>query len=156
MRSLDSRLEPSPGFAKRPIPDFRAIHGSRAIRCCNRCITTEPSTTCWPICKSGWRLSGLNTGKQVPGHNVARRHGSTMRVLITGGTGFIGQSLSPRLAVAGHEVVILTRQTAPRLPAGAKSFVTRLDDVAADTFQAVINLAGAPTDTRWTEKRKRV
>ncbi|MGH8262091.1 MAG: TIGR01777 family oxidoreductase [Steroidobacterales bacterium] len=78
-----------------------------------------------------------------------------MRILVTGGTGFIGQSLCPRLAAAGHEVVILTRQAAPRLPAGAKAFVTRLDDFAAETFQAVINLAGAPTDTRWTEKRKR-
>jgi uncharacterized protein (TIGR01777 family) len=79
-----------------------------------------------------------------------------MRILITGGTGFIGQALCPRLAAAGHEVVILTRQTTPRLPSGAATFVNRLDEVAAESFQAVINLAGAATDSRWTEKRKRL
>lgn len=80
-----------------------------------------------------------------------------MRVLITGGTGFIGQVLSPRLAAAGHEVVILTRQATPSLPQGVATAVTRLDEIAADTFGAVINLAGAPiADARWTESRKRL
>jgi hypothetical protein len=79
-----------------------------------------------------------------------------MRILITGGTGFIGQALCPRLAAAGHDVVILTRQTSPRLPAGAAAFVNRLDEVAAESIQAVINLAGAATDSRWTEKRKQL
>jgi uncharacterized protein len=80
-----------------------------------------------------------------------------MRILITGGTGFIGQALCPRLAAAGHEVVVLTRQATPRLPAGAASFVNRLDEVAAESFQAVINLAGAPTgDARWTKRRKQL
>ena len=79
-----------------------------------------------------------------------------MRILITGGTGFIGQALCPRLAAAGHEVVILTRQPAPRPPRGAASFVTRLEELAAESFQAVINLAGAPTDSRWTGKRKQL
>jgi uncharacterized protein (TIGR01777 family) len=79
-----------------------------------------------------------------------------MRILISGGTGFIGQALCPRLAAAGHEVVILTRQVSPRLPSGAATFATQLEDLAADSFQAVINLAGAPTDMRWTEKNKRL
>jgi hypothetical protein len=79
-----------------------------------------------------------------------------MRVLITGGTGFIGQALCPRLAAAGHEVVILSRQATPRMPLGAATAVTRLDELAAESFQAVINLAGAPTDTRWSEERKRL
>lgn len=80
-----------------------------------------------------------------------------MRVLITGGTGFVGQALCPRLAAAGHEIVILTRQSKPRVPKGASSAVTRLDDLAPDQFGAVINLAGAPIgDARWTEQRKKV
>lgn len=80
-----------------------------------------------------------------------------MRILITGGTGFIGQALCPRLAAAGHEVVILTRQSTPALPRGAASAVTRLDDLDAGDFGAVINLAGAPIgDARWTESRKRL
>jgi hypothetical protein len=79
-----------------------------------------------------------------------------MRILITGGTGFIGQALCPRLAAAGHEVVILTRQSTPRMPQGAATAVMRLDDLAAEPFDAVINLAGAPTDSRWTKKRKQL
>ena len=80
-----------------------------------------------------------------------------MRILITGGTGFIGQALCPRLAAAGHEVVILTRQSAPVLPRGAASAVTQLDALDAGDFGAVINLAGAPIgDARWTESRKRL
>ncbi len=80
-----------------------------------------------------------------------------MRILITGGTGFIGQALCPRLAAAGHEVVILTRQSAPALPRGAASAVTQLDTLDAGDFGAVINLAGAPIgDARWTESRKRL
>lgn len=81
----------------------------------------------------------------------------TMRILITGGTGFVGQALCPRLAAGGHEVVVLTRQSTPRLPQGAKTAVTRLDDLDAGGFDAVINLAGAPIgDARWTESRKRL
>jgi hypothetical protein len=80
-----------------------------------------------------------------------------MRILITGGTGFIGQALCPRLAAAGHEVVILTRQSAPALPRGAASAVTQIDTLDAGDFGAVINLAGAPIgDARWTESRKRL
>ncbi len=79
-----------------------------------------------------------------------------MKILITGGTGFIGQALCPRLAAAGHEVVILTRQATPQLPAGATTLINRLEDVHADSFRAIINLAGAPTDTHWTEKNKQL
>jgi hypothetical protein len=80
-----------------------------------------------------------------------------MRVLITGGTGFVGQALCPRLAAAGHETVILTRQSRPRLPGGAAKAVTRLDDLDAGRFDAVVNLAGAPIgEARWTESRKKL
>jgi NAD dependent epimerase/dehydratase family enzyme len=80
-----------------------------------------------------------------------------MRVLITGGTGFVGQALCPRLVAAGHEVVILTRQSDPILPQGVTTTVTRLDDLAPGEFGAVINLAGAPTgDARWSEPRKKL
>ncbi len=78
-----------------------------------------------------------------------------MRVLITGGTGFVGQALCPRLGDAGHEVVILTRQANPRLPAGVAQAVTGLGELDAQQFGAVINLAGAPIgDARWTDARK--
>ena len=80
-----------------------------------------------------------------------------MKILVTGGTGFVGQSLCPALVADGHEVVILTRQPAPRLPKGGVSSVTRLDDLDASEFGGVVNLAGAPIgDARWTESRKKL
>jgi len=80
-----------------------------------------------------------------------------MKILVTGGTGFVGQSLCPALVADGHEVVILTRQPAPRLPAGEVSSVTRLDGLDASDFGGVVNLAGAPIgDGRWTESRKKL
>ena len=80
-----------------------------------------------------------------------------MRILITGGTGFVGQALCPRLAAAGHEVVILTRQSNARLPKGARSAVAKLEDLDAAGFGGVVNLAGAPIgDARWTESRKKL
>lgn len=80
-----------------------------------------------------------------------------MRILVTGGTGFVGQALCPALAAGGHEVVILTRRADPRLPTGAARAVTRLEDVDAADFDGVVNLAGAPIgDARWTESRKKL
>lgn len=80
-----------------------------------------------------------------------------MRILVTGGTGFVGHALCPALAAAGHEVVILTRQANARLPQGARSAVTRLEELDAADFDGVVNLAGAPIgDARWTESRKQL
>jgi uncharacterized protein (TIGR01777 family) len=80
-----------------------------------------------------------------------------MRILVTGGSGFVGQALFPALAVAGHEVVILTRQSNLRLPSGVARSATRLDELDAADFGGVVNLAGAPIgDARWTEQRKKL
>jgi uncharacterized protein len=80
-----------------------------------------------------------------------------MRVLGTGGTGFIGQALCPRLEAAGHEVVVLTRQAPAARPAGVARLVTTLTDLDAAEFGGVINLAGAPIgEGRWTEARRRL
>lgn len=80
-----------------------------------------------------------------------------MRVLVTGGTGFIGQRLCPRLAADGHEVVVLTRRQDAKLPAGVSRGVTDLGELEATEFEGVVNLAGAPiADARWTKARKRL
>lgn len=80
-----------------------------------------------------------------------------MRLLITGGTGFVGQALCPRLAAAGHEVVVLSRRARPALPKGARHAVARLDELRAGDFDGIVNLAGAPiADGRWTASRKRL
>ncbi|WP_404415429.1 TIGR01777 family oxidoreductase [Marinospirillum sp.] len=79
-----------------------------------------------------------------------------MRVLVTGGTGFIGQALCPLLLQQGHQVVLLTRQLKPRLPEGVKEFVNQLQELEKDSIEAVINLAGAGiADKRWSEERKK-
>lgn len=80
-----------------------------------------------------------------------------MRILISGGTGFIGQALCPLLARQGHQLVLWTRQLKPNLPVGVTDFVHRLDELESDSIQAVINLAGAGiADQRWNEERKKL
>jgi uncharacterized protein len=83
-------------------------------------------------------------------------------VLVTGGTGFIGSRLVAGLAVAGHEVMVLTRDPAKARALagyGAVRCVTSLDAIPADTrVDAIVNLAGEPiSDTPWTKaKRMRI
>ena len=83
-----------------------------------------------------------------------------MRIVIAGGTGFLGAALTAALRADGHDVVVLTRQTGT-VPPGLASWAP--DGTAGpwarvlDGADAVINLAGAPLDEkRWTESRKRV
>ena len=92
-----------------------------------------------------------------------------MRVIITGGTGFIGRMLSNDLAAEGHEVIVLSRS--PALAEGLARNV-RIEGWDAKTAQgwghladgadAIVNLAGANLagegffPARWTEERKKV
>lgn len=80
-----------------------------------------------------------------------------MRILVTGGTGFIGQALCPQLAAAGHEVVVLSRSADFPPPPGSSARVADLGSLDAEDFGAVINLAGASIgDGRWTAARKKL
>ncbi len=57
-----------------------------------------------------------------------------MKILITGGSGFIGQHLCRRLAAHGHDLVVLSRRprkAAKLLPEHTR-IVYSLDDVAND------------------------
>lgn len=84
-----------------------------------------------------------------------------MRILVTGGTGFIGRALCARLLADGHEVVILSRDPGTVvartglsgvLPLGALSGVP-----ADETLDVIFNLAGEPiADQRWTAARRQV
>ncbi|KAF0812293.1 Epimerase family protein [Andreprevotia sp. IGB-42] len=86
--------------------------------------------------------------------------GAHRRVLVTGGTGFIGTELVRQLLVAGHEVTLLARDPVrvAYLFDGQVRSVRRFDELARDcAFDAVINLAGAPVaGGRWTAARKAV
>ncbi len=81
-----------------------------------------------------------------------------MRVLITGGTGFVGQRLALRLAEAGHRLLVVSRdpETARRcLPEGAEVRRSVLDFVDTPP-DALVNLAGESIAARrWSDEQKK-
>ncbi|QXB53071.1 TIGR01777 family oxidoreductase [Aeromonas sp. FDAARGOS 1415] len=82
-----------------------------------------------------------------------------MKILITGGTGFIGRRLVAHLKVA-HEVVVLTRQGSAAYELLGHD-VTLLDSLDRldhlNDVDIVINLAGEPIAAgRWSDARKQL
>lgn len=77
-----------------------------------------------------------------------------MRILLTGGTGFIGQSLCAQLQRGGHRLTVWSRH--PRAAAMRLPGVHVIEDLAEATeIEAVVNLAGEPlVGRRWTARRK--
>lgn len=81
-----------------------------------------------------------------------------MRVVIAGGTGFLGRALGASLRADGHQVTVLSR----RARAGALETVAWTPDgsagpwaAALESADAVVNLAGEGiADARWTAARK--
>lgn len=83
------------------------------------------------------------------------RKGQSMHVVISGGTGFVGRVLVPRLLDAGHQVSVVTRSPdkVRALYDGRAGGVTL--DALPGRFDAAINLAGETVALRWTARRKR-
>ncbi|MBW2065471.1 MAG: TIGR01777 family oxidoreductase [Deltaproteobacteria bacterium] len=84
-----------------------------------------------------------------------------MKVFITGGTGFVGQTLTRRFSDKGMEVTVLTRRVEgkPPLPQGASYLegdprVQGAWQQRVPEHEVVINLAGASIFRRWTESAK--
>lgn len=81
-----------------------------------------------------------------------------MRVVIAGGSGFLGSMLQAQLRGGGHDVRLLTRQAA----AGARDQIEWLPNGSVGAWagslegaDAVVNLSGAGiADARWTTARK--
>ncbi|KEA62384.1 Cell division inhibitor [Marinobacterium lacunae] len=77
-----------------------------------------------------------------------------MRVLITGGTGFIGRQLVKALLTRGDSVGVLSRRPESAKLDSRVQLYSELPQVQGHV-DAVVNLAGAPiADRRWSEKRK--
>ncbi|MGE8362265.1 TIGR01777 family oxidoreductase [Pseudomonas sp.] len=80
-----------------------------------------------------------------------------LRILITGGSGFIGTPLANALSQQGHDVLLLTRNIGNL--SGIRTRVICLTDLQQVTdderIDAIINLAGEPlAAARWTARRK--
>jgi len=82
-----------------------------------------------------------------------------MRIVIAGGTGFLGEPLVRRLVARGDDVAVLSRNPS-KVTAGrgiawdGRSDGAWSDDVAA--ADAIVNLAGENIgDGRWTDERKK-
>jgi len=83
-----------------------------------------------------------------------------MKILITGGTGFIGSALTRSLTDQGYEVTVLSRNpdSVEKICGHGIKALDNLNQLKPeDTFQAIINLAGAPIfDARWSDARKQI
>ena len=85
-----------------------------------------------------------------------------MKILITGGTGFVGTRLTSRFIQDGNEVTILTRSR--KGPEKGPAGISYLQgdptqkgpwQEAIQNHDAVINLAGASIFSKWTEEHKK-
>lgn len=80
------------------------------------------------------------------------------QIVLTGGSGFIGQALSRHLIDHGHRVIILSRnpdQYRAKMDPGIR-WIRDLDELGDETtIHAIVNLAGQPLDRkRWTRDYK--
>src|SRR5690349_16923997 len=86
-----------------------------------------------------------------------------MKIVIAGGSGFLGRPLAARLAADGHHVTILSRGTPRGGTAGIAVQPWTPDGTAAGPWaqvvggaNAVVNLAGESiAGRRWTKAQKR-
>ena len=80
-----------------------------------------------------------------------------MRILLTGGTGLIGQALCQYWRPQGHELIVWSREPhqVPRLCSGAQGIAQLHALDGSAPLDAVVNLAGAPiADRPWSTARR--
>jgi uncharacterized protein (TIGR01777 family) len=84
-----------------------------------------------------------------------------MKVVIAGGTGFLGRPLADALVRDGYDIVILTRAPGARVARGARAVMWNANSAQGpwtseiDAAGAVVNLAGEPIGARrWTGEQK--
>lgn len=86
-----------------------------------------------------------------------------MKILITGGLGFVGTQLSVRLLERGHQVTVVDRSPEPHAHMPLEVSYVSGDTTLKGAWQeevayqdGVINLAGASIFRRWNEETKKV
>jgi len=83
-----------------------------------------------------------------------------MKVLITGGTGFIGNALARSLTEQGCVVTVLSRSpgSVEKICGTGIHALGNMNQLRSeDTYQVIINLAGAPIfGARWSDARKQL
>src|SRR5262245_41056250 len=85
-----------------------------------------------------------------------------MKIVVAGGSGFLGRMLCPRLTALGHEVVVLTRDASGQPPAAGIRLTQWEPDgevgmwaLEVESADAIVNLSGADlAERRWTAARK--
>lgn len=84
-----------------------------------------------------------------------------MRVIVTGGTGFVGPAVAARLQRKGHDVVIFTRDASrsrdhvhPDVKVVSWAEGAPLWEGLVDGAGAIVNLAGETVAQRWTASAK--
>lgn len=83
-----------------------------------------------------------------------------MKILITGATGLVGRALGRHLALAGHEIIVVSRRNAVDLPYPHILIKGDLSDSAIPQLaemgiQAIYHLMGESVAQRWTSSVKR-
>ena len=79
------------------------------------------------------------------------------RIVIAGGTGFIGHAVVQEFSAAGYEVVVLSRSDRPVTGATVVQWDAKTPGTWAeqlDGAEAVINLVGENVFTHWTAEKK--
>ena len=83
-----------------------------------------------------------------------------MKLVVAGGTGFIGSALCTRLSELGHSLILLTRSSPLTTTSAEKKWLT-WDPGSSGSWEeaingsdGVINLTGEPIAKRWTERQK--
>lgn len=86
-----------------------------------------------------------------------------MKILMTGGTGLIGQEVGKKLVALGHEVTVVTRnkKTARQSLSFKAAFIecdlntNALSTIDFKGIDAIVNLLGESVDGRWTGEKKK-
>ena len=78
------------------------------------------------------------------------------RILVSGGTGFIGTALCDRLSASGFIVYVLTRKKPLPHHQAKITYLNTLNELSDTPIDIVINLAGESIAKRWTRTAKQM